>query len=120
MAEPAVAQQVMESLHYRHSRVYTLHAFCVMPNHVHMLFTPLSDGESYHALPSILQSLKRYTARRSNELLGRRGRFWQEESYDHFVRNSDEHQRIVHYIRNNPVKAGLVTHADEWPWSYGA
>jgi putative transposase len=60
-----------------------------------------------------MQSLKGHTARQANKLLARTGTFWQEESYDHYVRNSEAHQRIVHYIRQNPVKAGLVSRSEE-------
>ena len=119
LRQPKVAVLVAESLHYRHGRVYDLDTFCIMGNHVHVLFTPLarSDG-SYIALPAIMQSLKGYTARQANELLNRDGQFWQHESYDHVVRNAAELQRIRLYILNNPVKAGLVTGPEEWPWSY--
>ena len=72
-------------------------------NHVHSLVVP-------HISPTrFLQSLKSYTARQVNKLLGRTGEpFWQRESYDHWVRNETERRRIIAYIENNPVKAGLV------------
>ena len=119
LREPAIANLVAESLHYRDGRVYTLDAYCIMPNHVHLVCTPLAkpDG-TYHALAAILHSLKRYTARQANELLGREGQFWQHESYDHVVRDEDELRRIVTYVMNNPVKAGLATTWEDWPWTY--
>jgi putative transposase len=106
-------------LHYRHGRVYDLDTFCIMANHVHVLFTPLAkpDG-SYFALSAIMQSLKGYTARQANKLLNREGQFWQHESYDHIVRDAAELQRIRQYILYNPVKAGLVDNPEEWLWSY--
>lgn len=61
--------------------------------------------------------MKRYTATAANKLLGRKGRFWQEETYDHIVRNEVEHQRIIQYILLNPVKADLCATWDAWPWS---
>src|SRR5207245_748770 len=68
--------------------------------------------------PVIIRWLKGSTARKANLLLGRTGkRFWQDESYDHWVRNSREFERIIHYIEQNPVTAGLVTSATLWPWS---
>lgn len=114
-----VANLVVESLHYRDGRVYTLGTFCIMPNHVHVVFTPLrkSDG-TYHAIAAIMHSLKRYTARQANLVLGRTGTFWQHESYDHVIRSAAEGQRILTYVLNNPVKAGLVQEWGEWPWSY--
>ncbi len=119
LAQPRIAELVANSLHYRHARVFDLDTFCIMGNHVHVLFTPFarSDG-TYIALSAIMQSLKGYTARQVNKLLNREGQFWQHESYDHIVRNAAELQRIRLYILNNPVKAGLVTNLEEWPWSY--
>src|SRR5713226_1680660 len=83
-----------------------------MSNHVHVLLLP---GVS----PSrLLQSLKGATAREANRMLGRTGEtFWQAESYDHWVRDAKERERIVAYIENNPVKAGLVKRAEDYCWS---
>ena len=69
-------------------------------------------------LSAIMQSLKGYTARKINLPLGRSGTFWEEESYDHVVRDEAEFARIVSYVLNNPVKAGLVQDWQEWKWSY--
>lgn len=119
LAEPQVATVAVEALHYRDEQVYDLVAFCVMPNHVHLVCTPLKreDG-TYHALQGILHSLKRFTARRANQILERQGAFWQAESYDHVVRDADELARVVRYVINNPVKAGLVSDWEAWPWTY--
>jgi REP element-mobilizing transposase RayT len=119
LSEPAIAELLIESLHYRDGRVYTLDAFCVMPNHVHVVYTPLrkADG-SYHAMSAIMQSLKGRTAYKANSLLGRRGDFWQHENYDHVVRDEAELQRIIRYVLNNPVKAGLVQKWQDWSWTY--
>ena len=65
-----------------------------------------------------MQSLKGYTARKANQLLGRSGAFWHHESYDHCVRNPTELQRTVTYVLNNPVKVGLVDEWKKWRWSY--
>ena len=65
-----------------------------------------------------MQSLKRYTAREANKILKRHGSFWQAESYDHVIRDADEYASISHYVRQNPVKAGLVRRAEDWPWTY--
>jgi putative transposase len=119
LADPRIAAVVVEALHHRSERVYDLLAFCVMPNHVHLVCTPLQreDG-TYHALHRILQSLKRHTARQANKTLKRQGAFWQAESYDHIVRDTDELARIVQYVINNPVKAGLASDWEAWPWTY--
>jgi REP element-mobilizing transposase RayT len=91
---------------------YDLAAYAVLSNHVHLLLLP-------RLAPSrLLQSLQGATAREANRILGRTGEsFWQAESYDHWVRDEGEWQRIATYIEDNPVKAGLVLHAEDYPWS---
>jgi len=68
-------------------------------------------------LAKILHSVKSYTANQANRLLGRSGRFWQDESYDHWVRNDTELARIVDYIAANPVRANLVEEPKDWLFS---
>ncbi len=86
-----------------------------MANHVHALLLPKVSP------PRLLQSLKGATARQANLVLGRTGEtFWQAESYDHWVRDEGEWDRIVAYIGNNPVKAGLVERAEDYRWSSAA
>jgi REP-associated tyrosine transposase len=69
-------------------------------------------------LDVIMKSLKGYTAWECNRALGGKGTFWQPESYDHIVRDSEEFHRIVNYVLNNPVKAGLVKDWRDWKWNY--
>jgi REP element-mobilizing transposase RayT len=90
---------------------YQLHAFVVMPNHVHLLATPNVTANQW------LGPLKGFTAHRANRVLGTHARFWQDESHDHLVRDGEEFQRIQRYIENNPVKAGLVASPEGFPWS---
>ncbi len=119
LRDDRIAALVAQSLHYLDNQRYTLEAFCIMPNHVHCVFTPLTkSGETYYSIASIMHSLKRHTALHANRILGRRGDFWQHENYDHVVRDEREFNRIVAYILNNPVSAGLVSTPDEWRWSY--
>ncbi len=127
LKDERIAKEVAESLHYRDRKVYCLDAYCIMANHVHVVFTPLAiqpAGEAqtnslrYNTLASIMQSLKGYTAWKANRLLGRSGAFWHHESYDHSVRSTSEWQRIVTYVLNNPVKAGLIKDWKKWRWSY--
>ncbi len=147
LKEKQVADIVEEALLHRDGTIYRLDAYCVMPNHVHAVFAPFltealarelatkaiarkqaalnqvlpSDTDEktcQYVLASIMESLKGWTARRCNEVLNRRGQFWQHESYDHVIRNQAEWERVVTYIVNNPVKAGFVTHWKDWQWSY--
>ncbi len=83
---------------------YDLGAWCVMPNHVHMILAP-KEGES---LADILHSIKRFSAREANKVLGREGAFWQKESYDHIIRSEEEFGKQTAYVLGNPEKAGLV------------
>ena len=115
--DPRIAGFVAESIQSGENqrRFYELRAWVVMPNHVHLLILPQV------AVPAITRWLKAWTARRANHLLGRTGQpFWQDESYDHWVRNRQERDRIIRYIEENPVSAGLVASAELWPWSSAA
>lgn len=104
-----VASLIAEAIHYRDTKVYDLISFCIMPNHVHLIFTPQEKEKgTFYSLTEILHSLKRHTARQSNLILRRSGPFWQDESYDSIVRDENELERIVKYVLYNPVKAGLV------------
>ncbi len=120
-----VADLVAQSLKFRDGKVYQLDAYTIMPNHVHTVLTPLltsaqnhDPNAGYHSLTSILHSLKRYTARESNRILMREGAFWEGESFDHYIRDGSELERIISYVLNNPVKAGLAKTWRNWPWSY--
>jgi len=104
-----IAQMVVEAIRYRDPAQYLLHSFVVMPNHVHMLITPKMP------VAAIMQSLKRFTGRQANRMLGLTGSpFWQDESYDRQVRGDEEFERIARYIEMNPVHAGLVSSAGQF------
>jgi putative transposase len=114
LRQPRVADMIVEAIHYNANTLghYTLHAFAVMPNHVHLLLTAAVG------LSILTKSLKGITAKRANAMLASTGSpFWQEESYDHLVRDGREFEKIRDYIERNPVRAGLVTDASEYRWS---
>ena len=115
LKEDAIAQEVIQSLHYCADHYYHLWAFCIMPNHVHAL---IKHHENAPLLSDILKRHKGYTGRVCNKILGQEGKFWNRETYDHVVRNSDEFDRIAWYILNNPVKAKLVEKWQDWPFTY--
>jgi len=91
---------------------YKLDAWVVMPNHAHLLIHPLVP------VPVLMRWLKGSTARSANRILGRTGQpFWQDESWDHYLRHESQIERTAAYIEQNPVSAGLVCSAELWPWS---
>jgi len=119
LSDARVADVVVESLHFRDGKMFDLIAFCVMPNHVHIVFTPLQERKDrYFALSKIMHSLKLHTAHEANRILNRVGPFWQHENYDHFIRDEAALERIIKYVLYNPVKAGLVIGQNDWKWAY--
>ena len=108
MKRPVIADLVQSALLFFDGQRYDLHAWCVMPNHVHVVFQSIS-----HDLSSVLHSWKSFTAKQANKELGRTGEFWQAESYDHIVRNQQEYLHCVRYTWENPAVAGLVN----WRWA---
>ena len=117
LADPRVAAAVVATLRRGDEtlRHYRLDAFVVMPNHVHVLIEPLIEPVQ------ALKAVKGTASRAANQILRRAGRpFWQDESFDHWVRNGREFARIRAYIEWNPVKAGLARRHADWPWSGAA
>jgi REP element-mobilizing transposase RayT len=109
LADPRIAEVVAQALRFFDHRRYQLRAWCVMPNHVHVVLR-LFPGQS---LAAVLHSWKSFTAKEANRILGTTGRFWQREYYDHLVRDEAECARIVRYVIENPAKA----HLRNWPWA---
>jgi putative transposase len=104
--------RTVEAILHRDSVCYELHSYVLMANHVHLLITPRVD------VSKLTQSLKRFTARKANRMLGRTGSpFWQDESYDRLIRDPQEFNRIATYIEMNPVRAGLVATPEVFQWS---
>ena len=115
LKDERVADMVAAAMCFRDKKVYDLLAYCIMPNHVHVVFTVERSGASLY---KVLQSLKAYTAGEANKILHKNGAFWQHESYDHVVRDGKELERTIDYVLYNPVKAGLVSSREQWKWSY--
>ena len=133
LKEPAIAKLVRTSLYFFAGERLRLWAYVIMPNHVHVLLEPKAEwiqnfGTDLGAfcddtrntrgiLSPIMKSLKGYTGKEANRILNKRGRFWQRETYNHWVRDEDEFRRIVYYIEKNPEKAGLVSQPHDWLYS---
>jgi putative transposase len=109
-----VAQCVVDALKYGEEELhlYELRAWALMVNHVHILIYPEAD------LSKITKSIKNFSGRQANAILGLTGQpFWQDESYDHWVRGPEELEKVVRYIEENPVSAGLAQKVEDWRWS---
>ena len=114
LRDSRLAGLVANALRYFANDRYVLHAWCVMPNHVHSVVRPLGD----HTLDTILHSWKSFTATEANRLLLRTGQpFWQHESYDHWIRDDGDLAHCIDYTEQNPVKARLCAYAADWSWS---
>lgn len=108
-------QIVKEEILFWHEERWGVHALTVMPDHVHVLATPLESAPGrWHSLCDILRNIKAGAALRINRLRGTRGSVWQHESFDRIVRNEREFQEKEGYIINNARNAGLV----DDPWSF--
>ena len=113
-AARAIALQCCVQLHQRE---IDLRIAVVMPDHVHLLFTPLRNAEGWlWSLPQILRLIKGRSARRINQALARAGPVWQDEFFDHVLRGNECLNKKSEYIRQNPVRAGLVARAEDYPW----
>jgi REP element-mobilizing transposase RayT len=108
LARPEIADMVETALRAFDGVRYKLLAWCVMPNHVHVVFQPLGEWE----LARILHSWKSFTAHRVLREFGIRGTFWQREYYDHLIRDEEQFSRAVAYVLENPRRAGL----EGWRW----
>jgi putative transposase len=103
------------SLHYYDGKEYKLICYCIMPNHVHLVFELLSKERN---VSDILGSIKKYSSRRANIILQQNGAFWQAESFDRLIRDEIELYFTVKYILLNPVNAGLVENWRDWKGTY--
>jgi len=108
LKNPDVASLVARALGHFDGNRYRLFAWCIMPNHVHVVF----QAHPGQGLAEIVQTWKSFIAHQANRLLRRKGEFWQREYYDHLIRYPGEFERIVRYVAENPIKAGLK----DWPW----
>jgi len=113
LADPQVAGVVEDALQFFDSRRYRLHAWVVMPNHVHVVITPHADV----SVSGIVSSSKSFTAKRANALLERQGAFWQEDYFDRFIRDERHFEAALHYVEANPVVAGLCAMPEDWMFS---
>ena len=113
LQRPEIATLVRGALCHFNGDRYRLHGWVIMPNHVHVLVTPLGD----HSLSGVVHSWKSYTATQANKLLGRSGPFWHADYFDRFMRDEGHFVTTLEYIHGNPVKAGLCADPSAWEWT---
>lgn len=118
LMNPQIAEVVKDSLFWIQKKYYDLFAFCIMPNHVHLVIRPNEKNDKPFPLQKIMYDHKHFTALEANKVLNRKGRFWQEEHYDHYIRDDKDFYRIMNYIYQNPVLADLVDEPEEWKYTY--
>ena len=117
--EPELAEVMAKSMLKFQDQRYLLFCFIVMPNHIHLAIRPLPGFK----LEELMQAMKGFVARQVNRVLGRHGRLWEQESYDRIIRDEEHLWRIVQYIGNNALAAGLASRTwkrwlhDEWQQS---
>jgi putative DNA methylase len=92
---------------------YNLISWVIMPNHGHILLTPIAE----FTVADIMHSIKSYTAHKANKILARTGQFWAKEYFDRYIRDHKHFVSTVNYIENNPVKARLCDSPEKWPYS---
>ncbi len=112
LSDPRVAQIVEDSLLHGDGKSYSLLAWVIMPNHAHVLI------ETYEGYPldRVVGAWKGYTAKQVNALLGRQGSLWRADYHDRYIRDEDHLEQAVLYIHGNPMRAGLVAEAKDWPF----
>jgi REP element-mobilizing transposase RayT len=110
-----IAEICKYTLHSPDGKEYKLICYCIMPNHIHLVFELI---EGNRGVSKLMQSVKRISARKCNLILNRKGKFWQDESYDRLVRDDKELYFIIQYVLMNPVNAGLVQNWNDWKFTY--
>ena len=118
LRHPEIATYVQNSFLHFHGDRYDLKAWCIMPNHVHLLILP------HTPLSEIIHGWKSFTSRwilKQNERLSLQipdpKQFWQRDYWDRFIRDGDHYQNVIDYIHKNPIKAGLCRTPESYPWS---
>lgn len=129
LKKPPVAQILIDKIMEYDGSLIEVDAFCIMPNHVHLLFSMQpqlinsapeiteASPQTYVQLDKVMHLIKGGSSYLINKHLGLTGRFWAKDSYDHYIRNEAEWHRIIHYILQNPVKAGWVRYWEDWPFT---
>ncbi|NNF32631.1 MAG: hypothetical protein HKN68_00870 [Saprospiraceae bacterium] len=130
IAKPEIAFKVISKLKQYDKKYYDLYAYTIMPNHVHFLIDTAIQSKyindptekdmvtGYKSLPSIMNLIKGGSSRACNKLLNRKGAFWARDYYDRTIRNDNHWNNTIHYIINNPIKAGITSKPGEHEFTW--
>ncbi len=113
LSHPEVAAKIQSALLHFHEVKYILHAWVIMPNHLHLLLSLL---KGYH-LNQVVRDFKKYSARMCNKILNRHGEFWYRDYYDRYIRDAMHYNNSLSYIHHNPVQAKLCLRPEDWRFS---
>lgn len=114
---PGERSITLDCVKHFHGQRYRVGIAVVMPDHVHMIFRPLErEATAYWTLAELLKGMKGVSSRNINKGRNRSGAFWQDESYDHLIRNEDDWREKWEYILLNPVRDGLVLKPEQYAW----
>ncbi|MEZ5337167.1 MAG: transposase [bacterium] len=113
LREEPLAEIVRDCLLHYDGQRYRMHAWVIMPNHVHCLMEPLAG----HPIGRLLGGIKGFSANRINKLLQRSGRVWLDGNFLSRIRSEEHFDAALAYIHSNPLSAGLCETAHEWRWS---
>ncbi len=115
LKDPEIARILQNEIHSLDGKEYELIAYTIMPNHFHIVFNLLKNNSG---ISKITKQIKGRSSYLINKILNRRGKLWQDESYDRWVRDDRELYFVIKYILENPVKAGFVKNWYEWQFTY--
>jgi REP element-mobilizing transposase RayT len=114
LADPRIADIVLSAIFFLQQKEYfRLYSFVIMPDHLHLIILP----HGKRTVSEIMHSLKSYTAKKINSLLGREGKIWQDGFYERIIRNEDDLREKARYVEGNPVRKGLVEEPQEYVYS---
>ena len=119
LSTPDNADIITRAFHYYDGKLYNLLAYCVMPNHVHLLIQPLEqESGCFSRISETVKRIKSYTSKQIKALNHCESAVWRADYFDRYIRDEKDMYNVVTYILNNPLKAGLAEEQTEWPYSY--
>ena len=125
LLSPEARDITLDTIMHHNNSKYHLDAAVVMPDHFHLILKPLPKGSAGDfSLSEIFQSIKSYSAKKilakpdASDYRTRKRVVWQDENYDHLIRNEQDYREKLHYLLNNPIEAGLVQRSEDYRWLY--